>query len=49
MRLLWQVRSNPLAWWWVSLSLASSANIALWFLLYRQSYTQADWQPGSRL
>jgi hypothetical protein len=41
MRLLWQVRSNPLAWWWALLSLASSGNIALWFLLYRQLHTQS--------
>ena len=34
MRLLWQTRSNPLAWWWALLTLASSGNIALWFLLY---------------
>ena len=36
MRLLWQTRSNPVAWWWALLALASSGNIALWFLLYRQ-------------
>lgn len=36
MRLLWQTRSNPVAWWWALLTLASSLNIALWFLLYRQ-------------
>jgi heme/copper-type cytochrome/quinol oxidase subunit 2 len=40
MRLLWQARSNPLAWWWALLTLASSGNIALWFMLYCQSYTQ---------
>ena len=40
MRLLWQARSNPLAWWWALLALASSGNIALWFLLYRQFYAQ---------
>lgn len=40
MKLLWQARSNPLAWWWGLLTLASGANIALWFLLYRQFYTQ---------
>jgi hypothetical protein len=28
------------AWWWALLTLASSGNIALWFLLYRQFYTQ---------
>jgi hypothetical protein len=36
MRLLWRQPSNPLAWWWAMLALASSGNIALWFLLYRQ-------------
>ena len=36
MRLLWRQPSNPLAWWWAILTLASSGNIALWFLLYRQ-------------
>jgi hypothetical protein len=29
------VRSNPLAWWWSLLALASSANITAWFWLYR--------------
>jgi hypothetical protein len=28
--------SNPLAWWWGLLTLVSSANIAAWFVLYRQ-------------
>src|SRR5665811_22353 len=28
--------SNPLAWWWGALTLVSGANIAIWFLLYRQ-------------
>src|ERR1700721_1137938 len=28
--------SNPLAWWWSLLTLVSGANIAVWFLLYRQ-------------
>jgi hypothetical protein len=45
MRLLWRTRSNPLAWWWAMLTLVSSGNIALWFLLYRQSYAQ----PGGSL
>jgi hypothetical protein len=36
MRLLWRQPSNPLAWWWALLTLASSLNIALWFLLFRQ-------------
>jgi hypothetical protein len=28
--------SNPVAWWWGSLTLVSAANIAIWFVLYRQ-------------
>jgi hypothetical protein len=40
MRLLWRTPSNPLAWWWAMLTLVSTGNIALWFLLYRQSYAQ---------
>src|SRR5215475_11780623 len=28
--------SKPVAWWWGSLSLVSAANIAIWFVLYRQ-------------
>ncbi|WJR80275.1 hypothetical protein [Bradyrhizobium sp. NP1] len=36
MRLVWQARSNPLAWWWGFLTLVSGANIALWFALYGQ-------------
>src|SRR4051812_24513562 len=32
--------SNPLAWWWSSLTLVSSVNIAVWFVLYRQLHGQ---------
>src|SRR5258707_5807773 len=28
--------SNPLAWWWSLLTLVSGANIAVWFVLYRE-------------
>ena len=28
--------SNPLAWWWGLLTAVSAANIAVWFVLYRQ-------------
>jgi hypothetical protein len=35
MNLVWHARSNPLAWWWRFLTLVSVANIAAWFLLYR--------------
>ena len=28
--------SNPLAWWWGFLTLVSAANIAVWFVLYRE-------------
>src|SRR5262249_520284 len=36
MRLLRQARSNPLAWWWVLLTLAVGGDIGFWFLMYRQ-------------
>src|SRR4029450_2038129 len=45
MRLLWGQPANPLAWWCALLTLASSGNIALWFLLYRQFHMQ----PTARL
>jgi hypothetical protein len=28
--------SNPVAWWWGSLTLVGAANIAIWFVLYHQ-------------
>ena len=37
--------SNPLTWWWGLLTLVSSANIAIWFLLYRQLHEP----PGGSL
>src|ERR1700704_6154596 len=46
MTLEWPARSsslawsNPLAWWWGLLTLVSGANIAVWFLLYRQLHEQ---------
>ena len=46
MSLEWRARSsslawsNPLAWWWSLLTLVSGANIAVWFLLYRQLHEQ---------
>ena len=36
----WQTRSNPLGWWWALLTLVSSGNIALWYLLYREFHSQ---------
>jgi hypothetical protein len=39
--------SNPLAWWWGLLTLVSGANIAVWFLLYRQLQEQPADSPGS--
>jgi hypothetical protein len=36
MRSGWRVRSGPLAWWWGLLTIVSGANIAFWFLLYRE-------------
>src|SRR5437667_8752826 len=32
--------TNPLAWWWGLLTMVSGANIAVWFLLYRQLHRQ---------
>src|SRR5215216_1898744 len=39
--------SNPLAWWWSSLTLVSGANIAVWFLLYRRLHEQPTGSLGS--
>ena len=39
--------SNPLAWWWSLLTLISGANIAVWFLLYRQLHQQPAGSTGS--
>jgi hypothetical protein len=53
MSLEWRARSgflawsNPLAWWWGMLTLVSGANIAVWFLLYRQLHEQPTGNPGS--
>ncbi|MGO9699052.1 MAG: hypothetical protein ACLPX7_07305 [Xanthobacteraceae bacterium] len=53
MGLQWRARpsslawSNPLAWWWGLLTLVSGANIAVWFLLYRQLHEQPAGGPGS--
>jgi hypothetical protein len=50
MSLEWPARSsslawsNPLAWWWGLLALVSGANIAVWFLLYRDLQEP---RPGS--
>src|SRR5579864_7476645 len=47
MRLVWQARSNPLAWWWGLLTLVSSANIASWVMLYRHLHEQPLSSLGS--
>jgi len=53
MSLEWRVRSsslawsNPLAWWWGLLTTVSGANIAVWFLLYRQLHEQPTGGLGS--
>jgi hypothetical protein len=39
--------SNPLAWWWGMLTLVSGANIAVWFMLYRQLHEQPTGGLGS--
>jgi hypothetical protein len=47
MSLEWRARSNSLAWWWGLLTMVSGANIAVWFLLYRQLYEQPTGSLGS--
>jgi hypothetical protein len=53
MSLEWRARStslawsNPLAWWWSLLTLVSGANIAVWFLLYRQLHQPPMASSGS--
>jgi hypothetical protein len=53
MSLKWRARSsslawsNPLAWWWGLLTLVSGANIAVWFVLYRQLHDQPTGSLGS--
>src|SRR6202049_189244 len=53
MSLEWRARSsslswsNPLAWVWSLLTLVSGANIAVWFLLYRQLHEQPTGSLGS--
>jgi len=49
MRLVWRIRSNPLARWWVLLTLVSSANIAIWCALYRQFQEQPSGSPDLKL
>ena len=41
--------SNPLAWWWSLLTMISGANIAVWFLLYRQFHEQPTGSLGGIL
>src|SRR3954447_16703811 len=45
--LQWQARSNPLAWWWGSLTLVSNVNILVWFMLYREFYQPAESISGT--
>jgi len=53
MSLEWRARSsslawsNPLAWWWGLLTVVSAANIAVWFVLYRQLHGQPAGGLGS--
>src|ERR1700744_5491327 len=52
MSLEWRARStslawsNPLAWWWSLLTLVSSLNIAVWFVLYRQLHEKPTGSLG---
>lgn len=53
MSLEWRARSSSLAWsnpvavWWGFLTLVSGANIAVWFLLYRQLQEQPTGSLGA--
>ena len=47
MNLRAQALSNPVAWWWGSLTLISGANVAVWFVLYRQFHDQPAGMLGS--
>src|ERR1700738_3744544 len=53
MSLEWRARasslawSNPLAWWGGLLTVVSGANIAVWFVLYRQLHEQPTGSLGS--
>jgi hypothetical protein len=52
MSLAWRARSsspawsNPVAWWWGLLTLVSTVNIAVWFVLYYQLLEQPPGSPG---
>jgi hypothetical protein len=41
--------SNPLAWWWALLTLASGANIAIWFWLHLKLREQPTGHLGSSI
>jgi hypothetical protein len=47
MNLRAQALSNPVGWWWGSLTLVSGANVAVWFVLYRQFHEQPAGMLGS--
>ena len=53
MSLEWHARSgslawsNPVSWWWGLLTLVSSVNIAVWFVLYRELPLQPTDAAGS--
>src|SRR5216684_3540605 len=52
MSLEWRARSSSLAWsnplalWWALLTMVSGANIAVWFLLYRELHEQPTGSLG---
>jgi hypothetical protein len=39
--------SNPVAWWWATLTLVSGVNVAAWFLMYRQLHEQYAGKSGA--
>jgi hypothetical protein len=47
MKVRQQALSNPVALWWRLLTLVSGANIAFWFLLYRQLHERAPEAAGT--
>src|SRR6478736_3464039 len=47
MELVLRTRSNPLARWWIFLTLVSSTNIVVWFALYREFHSPAAGGPDS--
>ena len=39
--------TNPVSWWWATLTLVSGVNIAAWFVMYRQLHEQYAGKSGA--